>query len=81
MYTYTETRTDDEDGDDRTRIILLLLIVCGGARFEHGNRFVGSGFTSPPSSTGRHRVYTKQTHLIIYTYYYTGFFFGYNVRL
>lgn len=39
--------------------------MCGGARFEHGNRFVGSGFTSP-SSSGRHRVYTKQTHLIIY---------------
>lgn len=74
---YTEYRdTTNDYGGDRTRIILLLLIVCGGARFEHGNRFVGSGFTWPPSSSGRHRVYTTHTfnNITIYIYY-TGCFF------
>jgi hypothetical protein len=72
---YTETPRTDYGGGDRTRIILLLLIVCGGARFEHGNRFVGSGFTWPPSSSGRHRVYIIHTFNIIYIIYILYWFF------
>lgn len=73
---YTEYRdTTNDYGGDSTRIILLLLIVCGGARFEHGNRFVGSGFTWPPSSSGRHRVYTTHTFINITIYLLYWFFF------